>query len=276
MRVAGLGLPRLGHGLPELHGETAREMCKDVSGASKSISITNGVHQPTWQDARIRAALVPEKQAKQQDAQLWAAHQAMKQELIEEIDNRTGQKLSLDGLLIGFARRAAAYKRARVSKSETNPVNRDGHLRNAFITETSSPPTISRYGSSGASRRSASTKYFAPFRRSHRNVAAKQTMGRFTGRPRILRHAALSRGAKIVVSTEYGYHLFKVIEFKPGRKHDLAEVRGQVEARMVKLKQAEAHETFEKELLEKAKIWVNETALQAIRGRPAPHATVTK
>ena len=36
----------------------------------------------------------------------------MKQELIEEIEKRTGQKLSLDGLLIGFARRAAAYKRA--------------------------------------------------------------------------------------------------------------------------------------------------------------------
>ncbi|HVG59330.1 MAG TPA: peptidyl-prolyl cis-trans isomerase [Hyalangium sp.] len=79
-----------------------------------------------------------------------------------------------------------------------------------------------------------------------------------------------------VVSTEYGYHLFKVIEFKPGRKHDLPEVRGQVEARLVKLKQAEAHEAFEKELREKATVWVNEAALQAIRGRPAPQATVTK
>jgi peptidyl-prolyl cis-trans isomerase C len=75
-----------------------------------------------------------------------------------------------------------------------------------------------------------------------------------------------------VVSTEYGYHLFKVIEFKPGRKRDLAEVRGQIETRIVKLKQAEAHSTFEKELQEKAKIWVNEAALQAIRGRPVTQA----
>ena len=79
-----------------------------------------------------------------------------------------------------------------------------------------------------------------------------------------------------VVSTEYGYHLFKVIEFKPGRKRDLAEVRGQVETRLVKLKQAEAQEAFEKELREKAKIWVNEAVLQTIRGKPAPPATVAK
>jgi parvulin-like peptidyl-prolyl isomerase len=79
-----------------------------------------------------------------------------------------------------------------------------------------------------------------------------------------------------VVSTEYGYHLFKVIELKPGRKHDFTEVRGQVESRLVKLKQAAAQESFEKELREKAKIWVNEAALQAIRGKPAPQATVTK
>lgn len=112
MTVAGLRLSRLANGVAELHGETARGMWKDVTGAAPIISITNGVHQPTWQDARIRAALVPEKPKAQQDAELWDAHQAMKQELIDEIDNRTGQKLSVDGLLVGFARRAAAYKRA--------------------------------------------------------------------------------------------------------------------------------------------------------------------
>jgi peptidyl-prolyl cis-trans isomerase C len=79
-----------------------------------------------------------------------------------------------------------------------------------------------------------------------------------------------------VVSTEYGYHLFKVIEFKPARKRDLNEVRRQVEAHLVKLKQAEAQETFEKELQAKAKVWVNESALQAIRGRPVPQTAVAK
>jgi peptidyl-prolyl cis-trans isomerase C len=79
-----------------------------------------------------------------------------------------------------------------------------------------------------------------------------------------------------VVSTEYGYHLFRVNELKPARKRDFPEVRKQVEARLVKLKQAGAHEAFEKELRDKAKIWVNEATLQAIRGKPAPQAAVTK
>jgi peptidyl-prolyl cis-trans isomerase C len=75
-----------------------------------------------------------------------------------------------------------------------------------------------------------------------------------------------------VVSTDYGFHLFRVIELKPARKRDFTEVRKQVEARIVKLKQAEAQESFEKELQAKAKIWVNEPTLQAIRGRPTPQA----
>jgi len=112
MTVAGLRLSRIANGVAELHGETAREMWKEIEGAAPIISITNGVHAPTWQDARIRAALVTEKPRERQDAELWTAHQAMKAELIAEITRRTGIKLAQDKLLIGFARRAAAYKRA--------------------------------------------------------------------------------------------------------------------------------------------------------------------
>jgi starch phosphorylase len=112
MTVAGLRLARIANGVAELHGETARAMWKGVEGAAPIIAITNGVHTPTWQDARIRAALVVEKSREQQDAALWTAHQAMKQELADEVVKRTGVKLSLDKLVIGFARRAAAYKRA--------------------------------------------------------------------------------------------------------------------------------------------------------------------
>ena len=79
MTVAGLRLARIANGVAELHGETAREMWKDVDGAAPIIAITNGVHAPTWQDARIRAALVPDKPRERQDAELWDAHQAMKQ-----------------------------------------------------------------------------------------------------------------------------------------------------------------------------------------------------
>lgn len=112
MTVAGLRLARLANGVAELHGETARQMWKDVDGAAPIISITNGVHAPTWQDARIRAALVPDKPRERQDLELWQAHQAMKGELIAEIARRTNVMLSADKLLVGFARRAATYKRA--------------------------------------------------------------------------------------------------------------------------------------------------------------------
>jgi len=112
MTVAGLRLSRIANAVAELHGETARHMWKSTSGAAPIISITNGVHAATWQDARIRAALVPDKPAKHQDEELWAAHQTLKAELIDEVRRRTGVKLSQDKLVIGFARRAATYKRA--------------------------------------------------------------------------------------------------------------------------------------------------------------------
>ena len=112
MTVAGLRLARIANGVAELHGETARAMWKQVEGAAPIISVTNGVHAPTWQDARIRAALVPDKLRDRQDAELWGAHQRMKDELIAEVARRTGVHLALDKLIIGFARRAASYKRA--------------------------------------------------------------------------------------------------------------------------------------------------------------------
>jgi starch phosphorylase len=112
MTVAGLRMSRIANGVAALHGETARKMWKGVERAAPIISITNGVHVPTWQDARIRAALVADKPRAQQDSELWAAHQTMKAELIAEVARRTGVKLSQDKLLVGFARRAATYKRA--------------------------------------------------------------------------------------------------------------------------------------------------------------------
>jgi len=112
MTIAGLRLARIANGVAELHGETAREMWKHVDGAAPIISITNGVHQPTWQDARVRAALVPDKPRDRQDTELWTSHQRMKSELLAEVARRTGAHLALDKLVIGFARRAAAYKRA--------------------------------------------------------------------------------------------------------------------------------------------------------------------
>jgi starch phosphorylase len=112
MTVAGLRLARTANAVAELHGETSRGMWKEIAGAAPITAVTNGVHVPTWQDARIRAAIVPDKPRARQDAELWAAHQIMKGELIAEVAHRAGIELARDRLVIGFARRAAAYKRA--------------------------------------------------------------------------------------------------------------------------------------------------------------------
>jgi starch phosphorylase len=112
MTVAGLRLSRIANGVAQLHGETARVMWSDVDGGAPIIAITNGVHVPSWQDARIRAATVVDKSDDEQQAEIWDAHQAIKAELCALVAERTGVELSCDHLLIGFARRAAMYKRA--------------------------------------------------------------------------------------------------------------------------------------------------------------------
>ena len=72
-----------------------------------------------------------------------------------------------------------------------------------------------------------------------------------------------------VVETEYGYHLFRVMEKKAGRKLEFADVREQVEVRLLEQRRAEAQTKYEQELRAKAQVWVNEATLQAIRGKPA-------
>src|SRR5262249_4195927 len=56
MTVAGLRLSRRSNAVSKLHAEVSRAMWHDVEHASEIIPITNGVHAPTWQDGRIRAA----------------------------------------------------------------------------------------------------------------------------------------------------------------------------------------------------------------------------
>lgn len=112
MTAAGLRFSRAANAVAQLHGETARQMWRGVPGGPQIKGITNGVHVGTWQDARIRAATVEDKPVPVRRSELWSAHQAMKRRLIDEVLLVTGTKLRADHLLVGFARRAAAYKRA--------------------------------------------------------------------------------------------------------------------------------------------------------------------
>jgi starch phosphorylase len=105
MTVAGLRLSRGANAVSELHAEVSRTMWHDVEHASAIIPITNGVHAPTWQDARIRTAwTAPET--------LWSCHQTLKRELLDVVATRAGARLADDVLTVGFARRAASYKRS--------------------------------------------------------------------------------------------------------------------------------------------------------------------
>jgi starch phosphorylase len=104
MTVAGLRLSRAANAVSELHGHTARAMWAAVSDSAPIIAITNGVHVGTWQDPQIAAA-------RGNDAALRAVHQSLKAELLAGVEARTGARLDPRALTIGFARRAATYKR---------------------------------------------------------------------------------------------------------------------------------------------------------------------
>src|SRR5882724_10371640 len=105
MTVAGLRLSRRANAVSELHGEVSRAMWRDVVGASEIIAITNGVHVPTWQDARIA-------EARGSATGLWATHAVLKREMLAAIATRTGVHLDPEVPTLVFARRAASYKRA--------------------------------------------------------------------------------------------------------------------------------------------------------------------
>lgn len=106
MTVGALRLARRSNAVAQLHGQTANKMWEHVTRRSEIVAITNGVHVPTWVDeAMIKAAKGRNKNA------LWDAHMANKNALVNFVKSRTGVKLNPNQLIIGFARRAVAYKR---------------------------------------------------------------------------------------------------------------------------------------------------------------------
>ena len=105
MTVAGLRLARAANAVSQLHGETARAMWKDVSGACDIGAITNGVHVPTWQAPEVA-------DAGGDPGRLWDAHVRLKAQLLDDVRRRYGMAIEPDALVVGFARRAAGYKRS--------------------------------------------------------------------------------------------------------------------------------------------------------------------
>lgn len=108
------------NGVSKKHAEVSRSMYhrNDVD------CITNGIHTDTWvspemanlfdrhitgwrnaPERLVYAMNIPPKD-------IWQAHQKAKRRLLDEVRGRTGRILDPDRLTIGFARRAAQYKRA--------------------------------------------------------------------------------------------------------------------------------------------------------------------
>lgn len=104
MTVAGLRLSRTANAVSQLHGETANEMWGDIKNKAPIKAITNGVNRRTWVDHSIITNYDDNKK-------LWEIHQKHKQELIDYIKRKNAVSLRKDRLTIGFARRAANYKR---------------------------------------------------------------------------------------------------------------------------------------------------------------------
>jgi len=120
MTYLGLHLSHYINGVSREHGKVSSQMF----GSYVVDSITNGVHAATWvskpfadvlnrhipnwreNNFSLRYALnLPENE-------IWDAHIQSKQKLLEYIKRQTNTVMDLDVFTIGFARRAAAYKRA--------------------------------------------------------------------------------------------------------------------------------------------------------------------
>ena len=77
-------------------------------------------------------------------------------------------------------------------------------------------------------------------------------------------------GTSEVVSTEYGFHLFRVLEKKPARKREFIEVRGNIEDRLLQSLRADAQKAYVAALRAKATIVINDESLVLVSGRAAP------
>lgn len=105
MTIGALHLSRMSNAVAQLHGVTANEMWSDVKKRSRITAITNGIHLPTWVDVNMLNAA-------DTASDLWSPHMQNKRALVNFVKKRTGVSLNPNKLIIGFARRAVAYKRA--------------------------------------------------------------------------------------------------------------------------------------------------------------------
>ncbi len=120
MTLLALKFSRYANGVAMQHGKVSRAMFPEFS----INSITNGVHAPTWISEPVQSMLDAQIPAWRRDnlylrnaidlpeTAMLAAHARAKDDLLAEVGARTGLVLNPKVLTLGFARRAATYKRA--------------------------------------------------------------------------------------------------------------------------------------------------------------------
>jgi len=119
MTFLGFNLSHYINGVAKKHGEVSRLMF----GGYLIDAITNGVHAATWvaepfqqlydryipgwkqDNFSLRYALSIPRQ------EIWEAHTQAKNRLLDHVNRKTGVAMGVDVLTLGFARRAATYKR---------------------------------------------------------------------------------------------------------------------------------------------------------------------
>jgi len=120
MTLLALRFSRYANGVALQHGKVSREMFPQY----QIDSITNGVHAPTWISEPVQQMLDAHIPAWRRDnlclrnaidlpeQEILNAHHRAKEMLLAEVASRTGLVLNPNVLTLGFARRAATYKRA--------------------------------------------------------------------------------------------------------------------------------------------------------------------
>jgi len=120
MTYIALRFSRFVNGVAMQHGKVSREMFPDYSISA----ITNGVHARTWTAPSFQAAFDRHMPRWKQDnislryaidipeSEIAAAHGEAKSRLLAAVKERTGVELHPEVFTLGFARRAATYKRS--------------------------------------------------------------------------------------------------------------------------------------------------------------------
>jgi glycogen phosphorylase len=120
MTLVALRFSRYANGVAMQHGKVSQEMFPEFP----IDSITNGVHAPTWISEPVQQVLDLHIPSWRRDntylrnaidlpmKEMLSAHTRAKEVLLSEVASRTGLVLNPRVLTLGFARRAATYKRA--------------------------------------------------------------------------------------------------------------------------------------------------------------------